>query len=89
MHKAKTVDFHLDACFFKHLTNNSLCCCFTEFQPASDGVEIVSVIANHQKLSVFHDDCTGPNVQNSIATDDAHIFVRGSFSGLFKSNSHN
>ena len=89
MHKAKTVNSHLNACFFKHFTNNGLFCCFTEFQPAANGVEIVSAIANHQKLSVFHDDCAGTNIQNPVVTDDAHVFVHGSFSVPFGSFSVN
>ena len=79
MHKAKAVDFHLNACFFQHFTNNSLFGCFTEFHSAADGVEILSVIANHQKLTIFHDDCTNTNIQNSIVTGYAHIFVHRFF----------
>ena len=75
VHKAETINFHLNACFFKHFTDNGLLCCFTEFYPAANGVEIVSVIANHQNLSVLHDDCADTDIQNSIVTGYAHIFV--------------
>ncbi len=79
MHKAKAVNFHLNACFFKYFTDDSFFCCFTEFYPAANGVEIVSVIANHQNLSIFYDDCADTNIQNPIVTGYAHIFVHGSF----------
>ena len=75
MHKAKAVNFHLNACFLQHLTDDSLFCCFTEFYPAANGVEIVSVIANHQHLSILHDACADTDIQNSIVTGYAHIFV--------------
>ncbi len=80
MYKAKTIDFHLNACFFQHFTDNGLFRCFTEFYPAANGIEVVSVIADHQKLSIFHDDRTGADIQKPIVADDAHIFVHGSFS---------
>ena len=89
MHKAKTVNFHLNACFLQHFTDDSLFCCFTEFYPAANGVEIVSVIANHQKLSIFHDDRTGTNIQDPVVTGDAHILVHCSFSISFSRFSGN
>ena len=38
VYKAETVDFHLDACFFRDFANDGFLCSFAEFYPAADEV---------------------------------------------------